>query len=36
MSVIPCEQNEKLQQMIVDYVEVLKTEAHKLGGHGLS
>ena len=25
-----------LQQLIVDYVETLKTEAHTLGNHGLS
>jgi hypothetical protein len=36
MSVIPCQQNESLQKLIRDYVEVLKTEAHKLGAHGLS
>jgi hypothetical protein len=35
MSVIPCEQNEELQKLIQDYDEVLKTEAHKLGAHGL-
>lgn len=36
MSVIPCEQNMELQKLIHDYVEVLKTDAHKLGTHGLS
>jgi hypothetical protein len=36
MSVIPCLQNEELQKLIRDYSEVLKTEAHKLGAHGLS
>jgi len=36
MSVIPCEQNEELQKLILDYAEVLKTDAHKLGAHGLS
>jgi len=36
MSVIPCQQNAELQKLIQDYVEVLKTEAHKLGAHGLS
>ena len=36
MSVIPCQQNAELQRLIRDYVEVLKTEAHKLGAHGLS
>lgn len=35
MSVIPCEQNEELQKLIQDYAEVLKTQAHKLGAHGL-
>lgn len=36
MSVIPCQQNKDLQKLIREYVEVLKTEAHKLGTHGLS
>jgi hypothetical protein len=36
MSVIPCEQNEQLRTRIEEYAEILKTEAHKLGGHGLS
>ena len=36
MSVIPCLQNEELQKLILDYAEVLKTDAHKLGAHGLS
>ena len=35
MSVIPCEKNERLTVLIEDYAEVLKTEAHKLGTHGL-
>lgn len=35
MSVIPCEKNLELQQMIEDYANVLKNEAHKLGNHGL-
>jgi hypothetical protein len=35
MSVIPCEQNMELQRRILEYTEVLKTEAHKLGDHGL-
>jgi hypothetical protein len=35
MSVIPCQQNEKLQTKIRDYSEVLKTQAHQLGSHGL-
>ena len=28
-------QNEELQKLIQDYAEVLKTDAHKLGAHGL-
>ena len=36
MSVIPCQQNRELRRLIRDYAEVLKTEAHKLGAHGLS
>lgn len=36
MSVIPCKPNKELTKLIRDYVEVLKTEAHKLGSHGLS
>ncbi|SLM41757.1 Conserved hypothethical protein [Nitrospira sp. ND1] len=36
MSILPCQQNKELQKLILDYVEVLKTEAHKLGTHGLS
>jgi hypothetical protein len=36
MSVIPCLKNDELQKLIRDYTEVLKTEAHKLGAHGLS
>lgn len=35
MSIIPCEQNEKLRRKIEEYVETLKVEAHKLGTHGL-
>lgn len=35
MSVIPCKKNEELQQKIREYAETLKTEAHKLGSHGL-
>jgi hypothetical protein len=35
MSVIPCKQNIELKRLILEYAEVLKTEAHKLGGHGL-
>jgi hypothetical protein len=36
MSIIPCQKNEDLEKLINDYAEVLKTEAHKLGDHGLS
>ncbi len=36
MSVIPCEQNENLHKLILEYAETLKTEAHKLGTHGLT
>lgn len=36
MSVIPCQQNEELQQKIRDFSEVLKTQAHQLGEHGLN
>jgi hypothetical protein len=36
MSVIPCQSNRKLRAKIEAFVEVLKTDAHKLGDHGLS
>lgn len=36
MSVIPCQKNSTLGQLIRDYAETLKTEAHKLGTHGLT
>ena len=35
MSVIPCEKNKKLGQLIREFAETLKTEAHTLGSHGL-
>lgn len=35
MSVIPCEQNKTLQVKIREFAEVLKTNAHTLGAHGL-
>lgn len=35
MSIIPCEQNKGLRDQIERFAEVLKTEAHKLGDHGL-
>jgi hypothetical protein len=33
---IPCERNSKLKQRIDEFAEVLKTEAHTLGTHGVS
>ncbi len=36
MSVIPCEQNAHLSEQINEFAEILKTEAHTLGTHGLS
>lgn len=36
MSVIPCQQNRDLRRLIREYAETLKTEAHKLGTHGLN
>jgi len=35
MSVIPCRQNDELQAKILEYAEILKTQAHRLGEHGL-
>jgi len=35
MSVIPRSQNQDLKRLIKEYAEVLKTEAHRLGAHGL-
>jgi hypothetical protein len=35
LSVIPCEQNAELKAKIEEFAEVLKTEAHLLGNHGL-
>ncbi|SEQ43824.1 hypothetical protein SAMN05216548_104273 [Faunimonas pinastri] len=35
MSVIPCEQNAGLRDQIEKFAEVLKTQAHLLGKHGL-
>lgn len=34
-SPIPCDENKELRKKINEYAEVLKTEAHKLGSHGL-
>ena len=36
MSIVPCEQDAELKAQIEKFAEVLKTEAHKLGKHGLS
>jgi len=36
MSVIPCQQNAELKTKIVAFAEVLKTQSHLLGDHGLS
>jgi hypothetical protein len=36
MSSIPCVQNKELRKSIEDFAEVLKTQAHTLGEHGLS
>lgn len=35
MSVVPCQQNADLQSKIREFAEVLKTNAHTLGEHGL-
>ena len=35
MTVIPCEQDPRLRDEIERFAEVLKTQAHKLGNHGL-
>lgn len=35
MSILPCQQNEELRRRIERFAETLKTEAHKLGDHGL-
>jgi hypothetical protein len=35
MTIVPCGQNERLRQLIEEFAETLKTEAHKLGNHGL-
>lgn len=36
MSAIPRGQDENLRKLIEEYAEVLKTESHKLGAHGLN
>lgn len=35
MSILPCKQNAELRQLIRDYSETLKVQAHTLGDHGL-
>lgn len=35
MTIIPCQQNAALRLQIEEYAEVLKTQAHTLGQHGL-
>jgi hypothetical protein len=35
MTVIPCEQDPRLRAEIERFADVLKTQAHKLGSHGL-
>lgn len=36
MTVIPCQQNANLNEQVEAFAEVLKTEAHTLGNHGLA
>jgi hypothetical protein len=36
VSVIPCEQDPNLRRQIEQFAEVLKTQAHRLGDHGLA
>ena len=36
MSVIPCRRNTKLAEMVKEFAETLKQDAHTLGEHGLS
>ena len=36
MKVIPCQSNADLNRQVEEYAEVLRTEAHTLGAHGLS
>lgn len=36
MSIISCEKDSRLQRQIEEFAEVLKTQAHTLGDHGLS
>jgi hypothetical protein len=36
MSIIPCQENADLGLLVEDFAEILKTESHTLGTHGLS
>jgi hypothetical protein len=36
VTIIPCQQNAELRGQIEEFAETLKTEAHRLGDHGLS
>lgn len=36
MNIIPCEQNAELRRKIEEFSDVLKSDAHKLGAHGLA
>ncbi len=36
MTIIPCKKNPALKEQIEEFADVLKTEAHLLGDHGLS
>ncbi len=36
MNIIPCEQNAELRKKIEEFSDTLKSEAHKLGAHGLN
>ena len=36
MKVVPCQRNADLNRQVEEYAEVLRTEAHTLGDHGLS
>ncbi len=36
MKATPCERNPELQQKVEEFAEILKTQAHQLGDHGLS
>lgn len=33
---VPCERNARLGQIIREYAQALASEAHTLGGHGLT